>query len=365
MLQKLRNNTHTHTHTSTHRERERTFKMADDMNEGIENALNKIVCTTEQSGNTKKDLKQTIYETVSTLRKLFIKLKDSYDSKTRAISEFETLVAKKNTQLEEVRSRPGKGHGAPSLIPRQEPASSRAWGLALLGEENAKLYSKALRGKIKQTRYKLTVTSKKNQQPESIRGLLKTKINPTDIKVGINSLKTLRDGRLQIETGSKEEVEILTRDITEKCGETLDVNVHRLRIPRLVIYNILEDISTENTEETLLAQNPEFNLKTGDITAKFAYETRKHTWNLVIEVRAQTWKLLIQKKVKIGWLICSIEDYLVANRCFKCSRFNHRSRDCRGTETCPHCSGCHRLKERTVQPTNYKCIKCQLYNMHN
>jgi len=37
--------------------------------------------------------------------------------------------------------------------------------------------------------------------------------------VGINSLKVLRDGRVQIETGSKEEIEILTRDINDKCGD--------------------------------------------------------------------------------------------------------------------------------------------------
>jgi hypothetical protein len=70
-----------------------------------------------------------------------------------------------------------------------------------------------LRGKFKQKRYTLTVTSKENQPPATIKGLLKSKINPTDIKVGINSHKTLRDGRVQIETGSKEEIETLTRDI--------------------------------------------------------------------------------------------------------------------------------------------------------
>ena len=112
-------------------------------------------------------------------------------------------------------------------------------------------------------------------------------------------------GTLQIEAGSKEEVKILTRDITEKCADTLDVHVHRLRNPRLVIY-IPEEISTENIEETLPVQNPEYNLKTGDITTKFTYETRKRTHKLIIEVSAQTRKLLIQKKVKIGWLICSI-----------------------------------------------------------
>jgi hypothetical protein len=180
------------------------------------------------------------------------------------------------------------------------------------------------------------VKSKESQPPDTIKGLLKSKINATDIKV-INPLQILRDGRVQIETGSSEEIETLTKDINDKCGDKLEVNIHKLRNPRLVIYNIPEDISIWNVEDTLLAQNPELNLKTGDIAAKFSYETKRRTRNLVIEVSAQTRKFLIKRKVKLGWLICSIEDYLVANRCFKCSIFNHRFRECRGTETCPLC----------------------------
>ena len=41
----------------------------------IEAALNKIVNTMEESGNTRKELKKAIYETVSTLRNLILTLK--------------------------------------------------------------------------------------------------------------------------------------------------------------------------------------------------------------------------------------------------------------------------------------------------
>ena len=51
-----------HTHTQDE------GKMADAVSEDIEAALNKIVKTTDQSGNLRKDLKKTIFETVSNLR---------------------------------------------------------------------------------------------------------------------------------------------------------------------------------------------------------------------------------------------------------------------------------------------------------
>jgi hypothetical protein len=183
--------------------------------------------------------------------------------------------------------------------------------------------------------------------------------------VGIKAIKALRNGRVQIETGSKEEIEILTQDINEKCGQNLEAHVHKLRNPRLVIYNIPDDISTNNVEETILVQNPKLNLTAGAINPKFVYQTKKRVRNLVIEVSAHTHKLMIHKKIKLGWQICSSEDYLGPIRCFRCSRYNHRSRECRGTETCPHCADSHKMKECSAQPKDYKCVNCQIFNMHN
>ena len=216
-----------------------------------------------------------------------------------------------------------------------------------------------------QQHFKITVKSKKSFSAEAIKGILKSKINPTDIKVGINSFKALVDDRVLITTSRKEEAEALEMDIKAKCGEELEAILHRRRNPRLVIRNIPDDITTSNTDETLIKQNPDLYLKAGDINAKYNYETKKHTRNLVVEVNAQTRKLLLQKKVKLGWMICKVENYLVATRCFKCSRFNHRHQDCRGEETCPLCAGRHKMKECTANSPEYKYINCATYNLHN
>ena len=71
--------------------------MADEVDDGIENALNLVVLTTERSGNMKKDLKQTIFETVSTLRNVFVKLKNNCEVKSSKISELEAEVTKAKT----------------------------------------------------------------------------------------------------------------------------------------------------------------------------------------------------------------------------------------------------------------------------
>ena len=57
--------------------------MADEVTRSIEDALNKIVNTTDQSGNMRKKLKKNIYETVITLRNLFIKMTAMLEQGTR------------------------------------------------------------------------------------------------------------------------------------------------------------------------------------------------------------------------------------------------------------------------------------------
>jgi len=52
--------------------------------------------------------------------------------------------------------------------------------------------------------------------------------------VGINSFKTLTDGRVQITTSRKEEAEALETDIKTKCGEEPEAFLHKRRNPRLV-----------------------------------------------------------------------------------------------------------------------------------
>jgi len=237
--------------------------------------------------------------------------------------------------------------------------------VAQLSGGRDKLYLEVVVDKATQKVYKVTVTSRDNETAETIKEMMKSQINPAEIKMGIESIKTLRDGKVQIETGSIQEAEILENSITDKLGDKIETHMQRPRKPTLKIINIPEEISTDNIEDTLMAQNPEIGVGKGVIIPKFTYETKKHTRNIVIEVSAQTRKKLIDNKVKIGRINCSIEDYLVATRCLKCSRFNHRMRDCRGTETCPLCADNHNLKECKAQPTEYKCINCRSYNHHS
>jgi hypothetical protein len=338
--------------------------MADEASQGIEDALNIIVNTTDQSGNLRKDLKKTIYDSVSTLRNLFHKMKELLDEKNRQKNHLENEATKLNIDVNNRRNTVPKRHPETSNGSRQEPLRTDTRQVLPPHGSNRKLYSSVVAGNV-ETKHKALIRSRANHTPEMITKLLKSKVNPTEIKVGITSLKPLRDGRVMIEASTKTEIEALGNKIEETCGAELEVNIQKRRNPRLVLLNIPEGITLENAEETIAKQNPELHIKEGDIRAKFCYNTKRETRNLVMEVNSETRKKIIQARIKLGWTICRADDYIVAKRCFHCSRYNHNFRDCRGEETCPLCTGSHKLKDCTAAKSDYKCINCLTYNRHH
>jgi hypothetical protein len=359
--------------------------MADSVGEEIEDALQLLVSTAEQSTKMKKELKQTILDTVSTLRNLIVKLQVSRECKADEISKLEKQVVELKSELNVSRQRAAKVLGTPSSEEKHELAGQSARSVAPQCGRDGKLsesdklngktvvpsgvtkllYSEALGSGKANKLFHLTVKSKGNTTQEEATELLKARINPTEIKVGINKFRVLNNGKIIIGTNTKQEIEALEKEITTKCGGELEATVHKLRKPRLIVYNIPEDISLQNIEDTLLNQNPDLGLMKGDIDAKFDFTTKNKNRNLVIEVEAKVRKILLLTKIKLGWHICKADDYIVATRCFRCSRYNHRHNECKGNETCPICAGAHRLKDCVADPKLFKCVNCTIYNKFN
>jgi hypothetical protein len=167
-----------------------------------------------------------------------------------------------------------KLHRETSSSSTQEPARAADMAVAPPGGGGRKLFSEVLANGGKTKKFKITVTSTDNQTSETVKEILKSNINPTEIKVGINALKTLRNGRVLIETNTKEDLETLGKDINNKCRDRLETHIHKLRNPRLDILSIPDHITTSNIEGILIAQNSGLNLANGDINAKFIYATK-------------------------------------------------------------------------------------------
>ena len=352
------------------------------MVEEIENALNLVVNTTDQSSNMRKTLKEKIYQTVSTLRQLFAKITISGEQKSSEINNLTKKIGTLEAELLSYKEKQNERHQTPSIDSKDEQgepgagsngvtstgvtptiAEEQAQRVALPTRQMTRQYTAVVRD-TKPKIYKMTIRSKKALPPEEIQQLLKANINPGETKVGVTTLKSLNDSVL-VETNSIEETEALGREIEAKCGEDLEPHIHRLRKSRIIIINVPEDIDTTNIKDAIITQNSELNLTKRSITAKFIQVTKRKYRNAIVEVGADTRRTILHRKIKIGWQIWKTDDYVTATRCFICSKYNHRTMDCRGEVTCPLFAGPHTIKECKSNPTEHKCINCVAYNRHN
>jgi hypothetical protein len=133
----------------------------------------------------------------------------------------------------------------------------------------------------------------------------KNKCKPYKYEVGICALKSLRDGRVIVETKSKEDVELICTNINDTCSHLLEANIQKPRNPRTVIYNFPEEVNAENALEIITTHNPELMLNAGEVMPKFTYRGKQNAMIMVIEVGHQT----LSPKLKIGWHICNTSLY--------------------------------------------------------
>ena len=209
-------------------------KMAEEeMPHNIEEALNEIVKTMDKSGNMKKELKKTIYENVSTLRNLFVKMKEKLEEGTRLKDQMDNENKALKTELDACRkvinnastyNKRETSSDRERVLPRTisgqvlpfngcrsanntstknkretsrdrvrvPPKTASRQLLPSLGS-TLKLYSDVVAGHDEK-KFKLALRTKGTHTPDEIKNLLKEKMNLTEIKVGIQSLKHLRDG---------------------------------------------------------------------------------------------------------------------------------------------------------------------------
>jgi hypothetical protein len=169
----------------------------------------------------------------------------------------ENEVTEMNKELDNSRSTTHKGQADTPNLRKQELPRTNSRQLLPPNGSNRKLYSSVIAAHV-ETTHKVLITTKVNQTHEKINKLLKEKVNPTEIKVMITSLKMLRDGRVMIEAISKNEIEGLGNKIEETYGEKHEVNIQKRRIPRLVLLSISEDITLANAGEALEKLKPEW-----------------------------------------------------------------------------------------------------------
>jgi uncharacterized phage infection (PIP) family protein YhgE len=234
--------------------------MATSGEDAVHDALNVLMNVTEKSGNLRNDLRKDIIDAVSKIREEVAKLKCEVDDKNRLIGELKKKAVEANTVLNTLQaaegSSGGKDNGAPSFGWKvNSKGSGSDWQVAAgRTRRSYRDVSANRQGTVpseKRKRYKLLVKSKSNQSVEYTRTLLKSKVDPTQLQVGISALKTLKNGQILMESDNKRDLEEVNKRITEACGEELEGYIPTLKNPRLIVFNVPEDITLETVAQAI------------------------------------------------------------------------------------------------------------------
>jgi hypothetical protein len=71
---------------------------------------------------------------------------------------------------------------------------------------------------------------------------------------------TLKNGQLLIELEKKSKLEEVCKKMNEVCGEELESYMPKLKNPRIIVFNVPNEITFENVAQAIALQNSELNL---------------------------------------------------------------------------------------------------------
>lgn len=199
-----------------------------------------------------------------------------------------------------------------------------------------------------------------NNNSEDTKRDIKNKIDVAKLGVGITKLKKVTRGAVVVGCEDERQADKLKEKVTKDLGEKYIVQAPMKKKLKIKIYDVGREDSENEQDfwEKIEEQNGFRKDSTvGKIIHKSTNERTKKT-TIIAEVNDEIYeKLLELGKVKIGWKICKVQEYIGILRCYKCCGYYHFAKDCNKKETCGNCAGQHVTKECRGQEK--KCVNCE------
>lgn len=100
----------------------------------------------------------------------------------------------------------------------------------------------------------MIIQPKADQQSTKTRKEVQQNIKPSDISVGVASVRNVRNGRIVVQCQKKGDVKKLETEVSRKLGDKYEVKISDLRNPQIKIVGISEKMSKEDIIESLRTQ---------------------------------------------------------------------------------------------------------------
>ena len=208
------------------------------------------------------------------------------------------------------------------------------------------------------------IKPKQKQDAEVTKTELKSKINPSQLNVSINSMKTAKNEVVVIiiSCNSEQKCQKLIRNIQEQDTEDkYTVQLPQMKKPRFkLVMPTTNDMNMEDITNCIKQQNQY--IQDDDYLQLTYIKQIQNNKSIVFgECSGDLFgRLMASKKVFISWERCPIYEDTRIPRCKKCFGYNHKESDCRNRLTCAICSLEHRSENC---PKSFKkCCNCSRAN---
>ena len=207
----------------------------------------------------------------------------------------------------------------------------------------------------------LLIKPKTELNAEESKKIIFNSVNPSNLKVGIESYRETKKGGMIMKCKTKDELETLKKAAMDKLGHDFLVEIPKKKLPRLRIVGYKGKQNIDELEIDIRKQNRWIQANDEFKVTYIKKYTRKRSSTIFLEcVPEMYFKAMNMSRICIGWERYQVYEDLNVLRCFKCQGFNHKSDNCRQNETCANCADQHSTD--TCTNSVKKCINCSIAN---
>lgn len=200
----------------------------------------------------------------------------------------------------------------------------------------------------------ILVKPKAQQECSKTKKDFMTNIDPASIK--LNHVREISKGGIALACGSKDESTELVKLALDKLGEDYEVKITELKKPKIKVTGMYEKLECDDIIRKIKDQN-EY-MQDSDVNVVHTYRGANRTFSAIIEVDGKHFsRVLAAGRLFIHLQSCRVFEDIQVMRCFKCSRFYHKGKDCQHKLACQKCGEEHELS--SCKSNVVKCVNCE------
>lgn len=236
-----------------------------------------------------------------------------------------------------------------------------------------KLVMRPLKAKNKNKQERKTNTNTRQHKEEGVVAIttgnltyadlvkkIKSEVDVGNLGIKVNRIRKTEKGQVLVAVEGGEEKAIALKQEIAKKNSDLEITTRAQGQKKIFVLGM--DPSTTETE---LVKALAEAVKVGEDWVKVLSlrAGRFEDKTAIVELpRNQAETLIAERRVKVGWLNCTVREHIEIQRCFNCLEHGHRARDCKvQTSRRDECLNCgqkgHRAKDCKNAPS---CTKCGL-----